>query len=174
MKFKEAIMKTLYRHILVPTNFDSSNQAAYQMALTTARGAQSAVTLLHVLPNESYDDYRGLDAIKLLHRSVDEKWSNWKKTVEQNTQEEIRCLERLRGELDQELINQVEVRLEVRRGELTEEIIRYVQEKGVDLIVTTGSRPGFMPQLSRRLADRLARSTPIKIVDVTPPITASM
>jgi nucleotide-binding universal stress UspA family protein len=160
--------QSLYSHVLVPTNYEPGNQAAYRIAFAAAHSSKSVVSLLHVLPDQNLSDYRDLDAIHLLHRSADEKYGNWKKTAMEAAEEKARHLQRLRDEVHPELIGPIEVR----RGDVADEIVKYANETGVDLIVTAGSRPGILPDFSRSLSDRLARATPVKILRVTPPKVA--
>ena len=90
--------QSLYSHVLVPTNYEPGNQAAYRIAFAAAHSSKSVVSLLHVLPDQNLSDYRDLDAIHLLHRPADEKYGNWKKTAMEAAEEKARHLQRLRDE----------------------------------------------------------------------------
>lgn len=160
---------TLYKHILVPTNFQSKCQAAYRVALATALSSRAKVTFLHVLPPKAEDEYQGLDAIRLMYRAADRRKGNWVLPPEEEAREHTLILERLRQEVPTGWANEVEVLLEVRRGDVASMVAQYAHEAEVDLIVTADKRPGLLPNLTGRLADRLARLTKAKLICVTPP-----
>lgn len=161
--------ETLYKHVLVPTNFHNKCQAAYRVALATALSSKARVTFLHVLPPKAEEEYQGLDAIRLMYRAADRRKGNWVLPPEVEAKEHALTLERLRQEVPTGWANQVEVCLEVRRGDVPSMVAQYAHETEVDLIVTADKRPGLLPNLTGRLADRLARITKAKIICVTPP-----
>ncbi len=159
----------LYSHVLVPTDFGPGCRAAYRVALAAARGSGAAVSLLHVIPGPTGDDYHGLDAIRLLHRAAERVGSDGLLPAGELSAAEARCLDRLRAEIPAAAAGPTELRLEVRRGDVTAEVARYAAETDVDLIVAGGARPGLIPDLGFGLADRVARATPVEVVRVTPP-----
>ncbi|AMV28887.1 Universal stress protein family protein [Gemmata sp. SH-PL17] len=159
----------LYSHVLVPTDFRAECRAAYRVAFAAALGSGATVSLLHVLPAESEDEYQGLDAIRLLHRAAEHVSSGKPLPPANPAAARALQLERLRAEIHPEWIGPIELRLEVRTGDVVAEIARYADESAVDLIVMGGPRPGLFRGFGRSLADRLARATPVKVVRVTPP-----
>lgn len=152
-----------YTHLLVPTDFRPESQAAYRVAFTTARGCGARVTLLHVAPTPiiglSDDEYQGLDAIRLMHRSA-ERWHLYEKTASAVTAENAELLTRLKAELPNTDGRPKDLRFEIRRGDVVEEIARYVRDFSADLIITTASPSGFRSLFSTRLVPRLARKLP--------------
>lgn len=162
----------LYTHVLVPTDYSPASQAAYRVAFAAALGSGATVSLLHVIPEPGEDEYRGLDAIRLLHRAAERIGAEGLIPPAVVADENARHLDRLRAEVHPDWVGPIDLRLEVRRGGVTEEVARYAAEEGVDLIVTGGSRPGLFPDFGRDLTGRLARVTPVKIVRVTPPLPA--
>lgn len=160
----------MYSHILVPTDFHPDRQAAYRVALAAASGTGATVTLLHVAPmptREVEDEYRGLDAIRLMHRSA-EGWGKAAETAETISAANAELENRLRAEVPSHQTGAVRIRSVVRRGEVAAEVRRFVREAKVDLLVVADSPPGLLPTFGRKLADRLTQDMTAEVVRVTP------
>ena len=160
----------VYSHILVPTDFHPDRRAAYRVALAAASGTGATGTLLHVAPmptGEEEDEYLGLDAIRLMHRSAEGR-SKLAETAESITAANAELENRLRAEVPSHQAGAVRVQCVARRGEVAAEVRRFVREAKVDLLVVTDSPPGLFPTFGRKLADRLAHDMPAEVVRVTP------
>jgi nucleotide-binding universal stress UspA family protein len=153
----------LYTHVLVPTDFRPECQSAYRVAMAAALGCGARVSLLHVAPLPTPDmdeiEYRGLDAIRLMHRSA-EWWSARENIAEVIAAENADLTTRLRAELPTDVERPRQIGFAVRRGEVGEEVMRFSGEQGVDLIVTTAGRSRFPVPFVSTLAELLARKLP--------------
>jgi nucleotide-binding universal stress UspA family protein len=158
-----------YRHILVPTEYQPESQAAYQLALASA-SSDTVVTLLHVLPPFIQEEYRDLNAIRLMYLAADQRRDVWRRNFETDNRDVARHMERLQSEVPDTWKQHTEIRYAIRRGDLGTEIANFANEHQVDLIVLPGSRPGILPTLKRSLSRQLAKLTPAKIIQVTPPL----
>lgn len=165
MKFKR------YHHILIPTDFEDHCQAAYELALATATPGHTIITLLHVLPAISKEEFQGLNAIRLMYMAADQRKGEWLKSAEMEAQEKARFMDKLKQELPEDACDGVEIHYAVERGDATTEIARFAEEQDVDLIVLGGQRPGILPKLSGSMARQLARLTTTKITQVIPPLS---
>lgn len=158
-------------HILVPTDFQPHRRVAYRVALATAKGTGAVVTLLHVapMPNRELEEqeFSGLDALRLMHRSAEQRWGSWKRPAEVIAAENAELETRLRAEITLPQSQPVRVNYVVCRGEVVPEVIRYARTGGVDLVVVAGSPPGLLPNLGRSLADRLSREVPVEVIRAT-------
>lgn len=156
-----------YEHILVPTDFSPEAQEAYQVALVAARGSGARVSLLHVLPQPSDEEYAGMDAFRLLHRAA-ERSKSWQ-TVSLDPASDVvnRCLDRLQAEIHPECRESIDFNPVVRTGNVVEEIARFAKESQADLIVTGGSRRGRLGVMLPGVADRLTWATPVHVIRVT-------
>lgn len=159
----------LYEHILVPTNCQPADRAAYHLALALAQPSQSRITLLHVVPDEPEDAYNGLDAIRLMHRAAERGSSPVGRSRKLPAQQREALIARLKSELHAEWLGSLPVGAEVRSGEAVEEIALAAEELQVDLVVLASPRPSWAPRFGRTLADRLSRRIGAKIVTVLPP-----
>ncbi len=163
----------IYNRVLVPTDFRPVCREAYRTAFAIALASETPITLLHVLPPPDPEAYRGLNAVRLLHLAA-ERSMNKLATLPTNSPEALAaCHGRLRAEIHPEWATAINLRTEVRCGKVVTEIARYAEEAGVDLIVMVGSRPGLLPPFSRRMADQVARFTPVKVLRITPPAFGS-
>lgn len=164
------MVKHLYNHILVPTDFRPGSREAYRTAFALALGSNARVTLLHVRPPREQDEYRGLDALRLLHLAADRQWANIGYRYDDTPQALAACLRQLQAEVHPEWAGAIDLRTEVRSGDVAAEIARYARENEVDLIVTVGTRPSLLRVFRSRMADRVARLTPVKVLRITPPV----
>lgn len=164
-------MAQLYDHILVPTDLTPRCREAYRVAFATALGSNARVSLLHVLPPPlDQNECRGLDAVRLLHQAAG---GGRPHAHGPQSLAEAAILARLRSEVHPEWAAAFELTVAVRHGEVAVEIASYTAEHGIDLIVLAGTRPGLLPKFRGRMADRLARLTPVKIIRITPPIASA-
>jgi len=122
------------RHILVPTDFSATAQAALEYAVTLCRDLRGRMTVLHVIFAEKIrNEFPGLDAIDYLSASAadkesassDEKIESWKALA----------LEKLNAAIMPEWRRDLKIDTMVLEGRPSESIIDHACQHEGDLIV---------------------------------------
>ena len=140
----------LFHHILVPTDFSPTAQAALDLAVELARDSHALLTLVHAveLPVYSYDT--------LLAAPMD-----LYAPVRQAAQE---TLSKMLGEVQKQVPGAASI---LRPGRATDEIIDAVRTTGADLVVIgTHGRTGLTHLLLGSVAEKVVRASPVPVLTV--------
>jgi nucleotide-binding universal stress UspA family protein len=137
-------------HVLVPTDFSDTAQAALNYALDLCEREGARLTLLHVTNRRKAEEsLMGFDSLHYLFRATSE---DWLKDAKNRSGVRWEALQELaHKEMEQSVGEQwkgrVDVHLDTAEGYPSEAILNYVKEKGVDLVVMGTRGRGHAKQL---------------------------
>ena len=144
------------KNILVPTDFSETSRVALTYARELAERFQSAVHLLHIIPEVNL----GLEAMDVPNVLPEDRQEQWANAAEDQLRNLLPDAERAR----------LRVRREVRRGHPFVEIVRYAKRRNIDVIVMgTHGRGAIEHMLLGSVAENVVRQATCPVLTVRDP-----
>ena len=157
------------RHILVPTDFSETAQAAFKYAVELCRDLRGKITLLHVSHTERVNEtLMGLDAVGYLSSTLDSPST----TSEYSPSFDTSALKNIAHRKLDECIalarcNGVSIEAAFEEGRPSVKIVEYAREHEVDMIVMgTHSRGPVAHFFLGSVAENVVRSADCPVLTV--------